>query len=164
MFILHIIFSSELHAHGRFQMTIINNTAIALKYCMSNCGLQRFKVNPIRKNWFFLYCKHIYYILPLFKIQGFTMCDNNVQKVKKKNKYFFYPSSHAGVVQHNFSSALVCWDYINMHSLTVDLLQVPLCFRLGVWEIFDIMRLYSSFPLFSVEDWNSFLTDFKLSH
>lgn len=30
---------------------------------------------------------------------------------------------HWGVAQHNFTCALVCWDYINMYSLTVDLLQ-----------------------------------------
>lgn len=31
-----------------------------------------------------------------------------------------------------------------MHSLTADLLQLALCFREGIWEIFDIMRLYST--------------------
>lgn len=59
---------------------------------------------------------------------------------------------HRGVVQHNFSCASVCWDYINIHSLTVDLFQPAPCFHVGAWETFDIIRLSST--VFQCSVWN----------
>lgn len=65
-----------------------------------------------------------------------------------------------GVVQHNFSCASVWWDYINIHSLTVDLFQPAPCFHVGAWETFDIIRLSST--VFQCSVWNietAFLSD-----
>lgn len=59
---------------------------------------------------------------------------------------------HRGVVQHNFSCASVWWDYINIHSLTVDLFQPAPCFHVGAWETFDIIRLSST--VFQCSVWN----------
>lgn len=78
-----------------------------------------------------------------------------------KNKHFSFflgfirariRYKHRGVVQHNFSCASVCWDYINIHSLTVDLFQPAPCFHVGAWETFDIIRLSST--VFQCSVWN----------
>lgn len=84
---------------------------------------------------------------------------------KKKIQYIQVCTcyKHWGIMQHNFSYALVCWDYVNMHSLTVDSLQPALFSSGGLGNIWCNEVILHRFPVLHMENWNSFLSEWTVT-